>query len=68
MCGHTAEGQAPSGRVRVSSEASGRWTMPDGLYERDALAWAEKQLVLLRQMAAGELVTGAVDWARSEIQ
>ena len=37
--------------------------MPDGLYERDALAWAEQQAGLLRRMATGELVNNAVDWA-----
>lgn len=37
--------------------------MPDGLYERDALAWAEQQAELLRRVAAGELVNDAVDWA-----
>ena len=36
--------------------------MPDGLYERDALAWAEQQADLLRRLAAGELVNAAVDW------
>ena len=37
--------------------------MPDGLYERDALAWAERQAGLLRRMAAGEPVREGVDWA-----
>ncbi len=37
--------------------------MPDGLYEHDALVWAEQQAELLRRMAAGELVNDAVDWA-----
>lgn len=37
--------------------------MPDGLYERDALAWAKRQARLLRRVAAGELVNDAVDWA-----
>ena len=37
--------------------------MPDGLYERDALAWAERQADLLRQLAEGERVNDAVDWA-----
>ncbi len=37
--------------------------MPDGLYERDALAWAEQQAALLRRVAAGERVNDAVDWA-----
>ena len=36
--------------------------MPDGLYERDALAWAETQADLLRRLAAGELVNQAIDW------
>ncbi len=36
--------------------------MPDGLYERDALAWAERQTELLRRLAAGERVNEAVDW------
>ena len=36
--------------------------MPDGLYERDALAWAERQAALLRRLAAGERVNEAVDW------
>lgn len=35
---------------------------PDGLYERDALAWAEQQAELLRRLAAGERVNAAVDW------
>ncbi len=37
--------------------------MPDDLYERDCLAWAEQQSELLRQVAAGERVNAAVDWA-----
>ncbi len=41
----------------------GGGAMPDGLYERDALAWAERQAGLLRRLAAGELVNDAVDWA-----
>jgi len=36
--------------------------MPDGLYERDALAWAEHQAALLRRLAAGEGVNEKVDW------
>ncbi|MBV9769107.1 MAG: DUF29 domain-containing protein [Bryobacterales bacterium] len=36
--------------------------MPDGLYEHDALAWAEQQADLLRRLAAGERVNAAVDW------
>ncbi len=37
--------------------------MPDGLYERDALAWAERQAALLGRLAAGERLNEAVDWA-----
>ena len=37
--------------------------MPDGLYERDALAWAEQQAELLRRLAAGERVNALVDWS-----
>ena len=37
--------------------------MPDGLYERDALAWSEHQAALLRRLAAGEPLREAVDWA-----
>lgn len=33
-----------------------------GLYERDALAWAEQQAALLNRMAAGERLNEAVDW------
>ncbi len=36
--------------------------MPDGLHERDALAWAEQQATLLRRLAAGERINDAVDW------
>ena len=36
--------------------------MPDGLYERDALAWAERQADLLRRLAAGERVDEQIDW------
>ena len=36
--------------------------MPDGLYERDALAWAEQQADLLRRLAAGERLNASVDW------
>lgn len=36
--------------------------MPDGLYEHDALAWADRQAALLRRLAAGEGVNEAVDW------
>ena len=35
--------------------------MPDGLYERDALAWAERQADLLRRLAAGERLNEPVD-------
>lgn len=37
--------------------------MPDGLYERDALAWAEQQAALLRRLAAGECLNETIDWA-----
>ena len=37
--------------------------MPDGLYERDALAWSDHQADLLRRIAAGERLNEAVDWA-----
>lgn len=36
--------------------------MPDDLYRRDALAWAEQQAALLRRLAAGERLNEAVDW------
>jgi hypothetical protein len=36
--------------------------MPGGLYERDALAWAEQQADLLRRLAAGERLNAAIDW------
>ena len=36
--------------------------MPDGLYERDALAWSEQQAGLLRRLAAGERLNAPVDW------
>ncbi len=35
--------------------------MPDDLYHRDALAWAEQQAALLRRLARGERVND-VDW------
>ena len=38
--------------------------MPDGLYEHDALLWSERQVALLRRLAAGERVNDAVDWPR----
>ena len=44
--------------------------MPDGQYDRDPLAWAEQQAILLRRLAAGERVNEAVDWSHiiEEIQ
>lgn len=36
--------------------------MPDDLYRRDALAWAEQQAGLLRRLATGERLNEAVDW------
>ena len=36
--------------------------MPDGLYERDVLAWSEQQADLLKRLAAGERLNAAVDW------
>ena len=36
--------------------------MPDGLYDHDALAWAEQQAGLLARLAAGERVNALVDW------
>ncbi len=33
-----------------------------GLYERDALAWAEQQAALLDRLAVGERLNEAVDW------
>ncbi len=38
--------------------------MPDGLYERDALAWSERQAALLRRLAAGERLNETIDWAK----
>jgi hypothetical protein len=35
--------------------------MPDGLYERDILAWSQHQAELLRRLARGERVND-VDW------
>jgi hypothetical protein len=35
--------------------------MPDGLYERDVLAWSQYQADLLRRLGSGEEVNG-VDW------
>ncbi len=37
--------------------------MPDGLYERDALAWSDQQAALLRRIAAGERLNESVDLA-----
>ncbi len=37
--------------------------MPDGLYERDVLAWSQHQADLLRRAGRGERVND-VDWAR----
>jgi Domain of unknown function DUF29 len=39
-----------------------KWPMPEALYERDALAWAEQQAKLLRRLAAGERLNTSVDW------
>ncbi len=36
--------------------------MSEGLYEADALAWADRQSGLLRRLARGEGVNEAVDW------
>ena len=36
--------------------------MPDNLYERDALAWAEQQAALLHRLAGGERLNEGVDW------
>ena len=36
--------------------------MPDDLYERDILSWAERQSALLRRLANGERLNEAVDW------
>jgi hypothetical protein len=36
--------------------------MPDGLYERDALAWAERQAALLQRLASGERLNETIDW------
>ena len=36
--------------------------MPDGLYDRDVLAWAEKQSALLERLAAGERVNALLVW------
>ena len=36
--------------------------MPDGLYEKDALAWAEQQSDLLSRLATGERLNADIDW------
>ncbi len=36
--------------------------MPDDLYERDILAWAEQQAILLTRLASGERLNASVDW------
>jgi hypothetical protein len=36
--------------------------MPDGLYERDILVWAEEQADLLRRLWRGERLNAAIDW------
>jgi hypothetical protein len=36
--------------------------MPDDLYDRDMLSWAEQQAALLRRLADGERINEAVDW------
>ena len=36
--------------------------MPDGIYDRDILRWADQQAALLRRLAAGERVNAEVDW------
>jgi hypothetical protein len=36
--------------------------MPDGLYERDVLAWSQHQADLLRRLGRGEQAND-VDWA-----
>jgi hypothetical protein len=43
--------------IRVSSAP-----MPDGLYERDVLAWSQHQADLLRRLGRGERVND-IDWA-----
>lgn len=37
-------------------------TMPDDLYERDVLIWAEQQADLLRRLSLGERVNAQIDW------
>lgn len=39
-----------------------KYRMPDGLYERDVLAWSQHQAGLLRRLARGKRVND-VDWA-----
>ncbi len=36
--------------------------MPDDLYDRDVLIWADRQADLLRRLSAGERVNAEVDW------
>lgn len=36
--------------------------MPEGLYDRDILVWAERQATLLRRLASGERLNDAIDW------
>lgn len=37
-------------------------TMPDDLYQRDVLIWAEQQADLLRRLSLGECVNAQIDW------
>jgi hypothetical protein len=48
--------------LRLHDAAEQEASMSDSLYERDALAWAERQAELLRRLAAGERMNEAVDW------
>jgi len=53
------------GRIMLRQPAvgmKGPLVMPDGLYERDTLAWSVHQAALLRRLAAGERLNEAVDW------
>ncbi len=36
--------------------------LPDDLYNRDALAWSERQAALLCRLSRGERLNEAVDW------
>lgn len=36
--------------------------MPDDLYSRDALSWAEQQAALLRRLAIGGRPNEIIDW------